>query len=63
MTQTYTQQKPWIEGRFEENLMVTTVEQGGFGGSVAAPIARRVFDALRGDPDPAPVQTYRPNVD
>jgi NADH-quinone oxidoreductase subunit B len=27
MTQTYPQQKPWIEGRFEENLILTTVEQ------------------------------------
>ena len=44
-------------------VVAVVVEQGGFGGSVAAPIARRVFDALRGDPDPAPVQTYRPNVD
>lgn len=27
MTQTYPQQKPWIEGRFEENMILTTVEQ------------------------------------
>lgn len=27
MTQTYPQQKPWIEGRFEENLVLTSVEQ------------------------------------
>lgn len=44
-------------------VVAVVVEQGGFGGSVAAPIARRVFDTLRGDPNPPPVVTYRPNVD
>lgn len=44
-------------------VVAVVVEQGGFGGSVAAPIARRVIDALRGDPNPPPVVTYRPNVD
>lgn len=44
-------------------VVAVVVEQGGFGGSVAAPIARRVFDALRGDPNPPPVKTYRPNID
>jgi penicillin-binding protein 2 len=44
-------------------VVVVVVEEGGFGGSVAAPIARRVIDALRGDPNPPPVVTYRPNVD
>lgn len=44
-------------------VVAVVVEEGGFGGSVAAPIARRVIDALRGDPDPPPVVTYRPNVD
>jgi len=27
LKQTFPQQKPWIEGRFEENMMLTTVEQ------------------------------------
>ena len=44
-------------------VVAVVVEQGGFGGSVAAPIARRVIDALRGDPNPPAVVTYRPNVD
>ena len=44
-------------------VVVVVVEEGGFGGSVAAPIARRVIDALRGDPNPPPVVTYRLNVD
>jgi len=37
--------------------------RASFGGSVAAPIARRVFDALNGDPNPPPVRTYPPEVD
>jgi cell division protein FtsI/penicillin-binding protein 2 len=44
-------------------VVVVIVEQGGFGGSVAAPIARRVIDALRGDPNPPPVRTNPPSVD
>lgn len=44
-------------------VVVVVVEQGGFGGSVAAPIARRVIDALRGNPNPPPVRTYPPDVD
>ncbi len=44
-------------------VVAVVVEEGGFGGSVAAPIARRVFDALRGDPNPPPVRTYPPSVD
>ncbi len=44
-------------------VVVVVVEEGGFGGSVAAPIARRVIDALRGDPNPPPVRTYPPSID
>jgi len=44
-------------------VVVVVVEEGGFGGSVAAPIARRVIDALRGDPNPPPVRTNPPSVD
>ena len=44
-------------------VVCVVVEEGGFGGSVAAPIARRIFDALNGDPNPPPVRTYPPNVD
>jgi cell division protein FtsI/penicillin-binding protein 2 len=39
-------------------VIVVVVEQGGFGGSVAAPIARRVYDALMGDPNPPPVHLF-----
>jgi len=42
---------------------VVVVEEGGFGGSVAAPIARRVIDALKGDPNPPPVRVFPPAVD
>jgi penicillin-binding protein 2 len=44
-------------------VVAVVVEQGGFGGSIAAPIARRVIDALLGNPDPPRVVTYRPDVD
>jgi penicillin-binding protein 2 len=37
-------------------VTVAVVEEGGFGASVAAPIVRRVTEALRGEPDPSPVQ-------
>ena len=37
-------------------VVLTMVEQGGFGAYVAAPITRRVIDYLNGNPDPAPVQ-------
>jgi penicillin-binding protein 2 len=43
-------------------VVVVVVEQGGFGGSVAAPIARRVYDALQGDPNPPPVRLFPPTV-
>jgi penicillin-binding protein 2 len=36
-------------------IVVTMVEQGGFGADVAAPIARRVIDFLNGIADPVPV--------
>jgi len=39
-------------------VIVVVVEQGGFGGSVAAPIARRVYNALMGDPNPPPVKLF-----
>jgi penicillin-binding protein 2 len=44
-------------------VVVVVVEEGGFGGSVAAPIARRVIDALKGDPNPPGVRTYPPSTD
>ncbi len=37
-------------------VVVVFVEQGGFGGSVAAPIARRIIEALNGNPNPASVR-------
>jgi penicillin-binding protein 2 len=36
-------------------VVLAMVEQGGFGADVAAPIARRVFEYLAGNPHPAPV--------
>ena len=44
-------------------VVVVVVEEGGFGGSVAAPIARRVIDALKGDPNPPPVRVFPPQTD
>jgi penicillin-binding protein 2 len=38
-------------------VVVSMVEQGGFGADVSAPIVRRVVDYLNGNPDPAPVRT------
>jgi len=37
-------------------VVVAMVEQGCFGAAVAAPIVRRVIDALNGNPNPAPVR-------
>jgi penicillin-binding protein 2 len=37
-------------------VVCVVVEHGGFGGSVAAPIARRIFDYLGGNTNPAPVK-------
>jgi penicillin-binding protein 2 len=41
-------------------VVLTVVEEGGFGASVAAPIARRVINGLEGDPNPAPVGVQPP---
>jgi penicillin-binding protein 2 len=43
-------------------VIVVVVEQGGFGGSVAAPIARRIYNALLGDPNPPPVHVFPPTI-
>jgi len=43
-------------------VIVVVVEQGGFGGSVAAPIARRIFDAVQGNPNPPPVHVFPTTV-
>ena len=45
----------------DQYVIVVVVEQGGFGGSVAAPIARRVYDAVMGNPDPPPVRLFPPS--
>jgi cell division protein FtsI/penicillin-binding protein 2 len=37
-------------------VVVVFVEQGGNGGSVAAPIARRIIESLNGNPNPASVR-------
>ncbi len=44
-------------------VVVVTVEQAGFGGTVAAPIARRIIEALNGNMNPAPVQIAPPAND
>ena len=44
-------------------VVVVTVEQAGFGGTVAAPIARRIIEALNGNLNPAPVQIAPPAND
>jgi penicillin-binding protein 2 len=43
-------------------VIVVVVEQGGFGGTVAAPIARRVYEALMGNPDLPPLRIFPPTV-
>jgi penicillin-binding protein 2 len=37
-------------------VVIVFVEQGGNGGSVAAPITRRIIEALNGDPAPPAVK-------
>ncbi len=54
---------PQAEPGQHQYVVCVVVEEGGFGGSVAAPIARRVFDALNGDPNPPPVRTNPPEID
>ena len=44
-------------------VVVVNVEQAGFGGTVAAPIARRIIDALNGNLNPAPVRVAPPQTD
>ncbi len=41
-------------------VVMSVVEEGGFGASVAAPIVRRVIDGLNGNLNPAPVQVAPP---
>ncbi len=41
-------------------VVLSVVEEGGFGASVAAPIVRRVIEGLDGNPNPAAVQTQPP---
>jgi penicillin-binding protein 2 len=44
-------------------VVCVVVEHGGFGGSVAAPIARRIFDYLGGNTTPPPVRVNPPKTD
>ncbi|HEV2311111.1 MAG TPA: penicillin-binding transpeptidase domain-containing protein [Acidimicrobiia bacterium] len=44
-------------------VVVVNVEQAGFGGTVAAPIARRIMDSLNGNGNPGPVELVRPQAD
>jgi len=41
-------------------VVMSVVEEGGFGASVAAPIVRRVIDGLDGNANPAQVQVAPP---
>jgi len=41
-------------------VVLSAVEEGGFGASVAAPIARRVIDVLEGRPNVSPLQVQPP---
>jgi penicillin-binding protein 2 len=43
-------------------VVTTVVEEAGFGSAVAAPISRRVMDALNGNLDPAPVRVAPPQA-
>jgi penicillin-binding protein 2 len=47
---------PVEPGAGPQYVTVAVVEEGGFGASVAAPIVRRVIEALNGNPNPPPVQ-------
>ncbi|HEX6312625.1 MAG TPA: penicillin-binding protein 2 [Acidimicrobiia bacterium] len=47
---------PVDPGAAPQYITVSVVEEGGFGANVSAPIVRRVIDALKGDPNPPPVQ-------
>jgi len=42
-------------------VVTTVVEEAGFGSAVAAPVTRRIIDALGGNLDPAPVQVRPPD--
>jgi penicillin-binding protein 2 len=44
-------------------VVVVNVEQAGFGGTVAAPIARRIIEAISGNLNPAPVRVAPPQTD
>jgi penicillin-binding protein 2 len=67
-----TQDTSWFVGLVNPNptdptqpqyVVVVNVEQAGFGGTVAAPIARRIIETLNGNPTPAPVQIAPPQTD
>lgn len=54
---------PTPNSREPQYVVVVNVEQAGFGGTVAAPIARRIIDALNGNLNPAPVHVAPPQTD
>ena len=43
-------------------VVVVFVEEGGNGGSVSAPIAKRIMQALAGDPNPPEVHLIPPKT-
>ncbi len=54
---------PPADSGIPQYVVCVVVEHGGFGGSVAAPIARRIFDYLLGNPNPPPVHVAAPKND
>ena len=55
--------QPLLGGDEPQYAVAVFVEQGGNGGSVAAPIARRIIDGLNGDPNPPGVRLFPPATD
>ncbi|HEY8216285.1 MAG TPA: penicillin-binding protein 2 [Acidimicrobiia bacterium] len=55
--------QPALGGDEPQYVVAVFVEQGGNGGSVAAPIARRIVEGLNGDPNPPGVRLVQTRKD
>jgi penicillin-binding protein 2 len=55
--------EPTLGADEPQYVVAVFVEQGGNGGSVAAPIARRIIEGLNGNPDPPGVRIVPPKTD